>query len=213
MMKVKSLPSFDEHIPWVKGLAYKLSAKALDPSIDSSDLIQEGLLAVHESIENGKGSVGYLKVRAWGAMMTAIVRTDFVSSTMRGRIKKAQEFSREFAQEFHREPTAKELEEVFGEGIEWCMVQASQAVALTHSDGETVERATANAFENIDTGALYKALGTLSSLQREIIELRFMKSKPWNEIQDIVCISKRGTIFYHYKRALDLLREELCGHY
>jgi len=93
-MKAKYLPSIDEHLSWIKSLAYNMARKTVDPSIGWQDLQQEGLLAVHKALQKGTPHIAYLKVRARGAMMDAMRKIHFLPSNrvkLIRQVEKAQE--------------------------------------------------------------------------------------------------------------------------
>lgn len=202
-----------------------MARKAIDPSIGAEDLEQEALFAVYESLKNGVDNRAYLRIRAKGAMIDAIRRTDFVSSSERNRIQEIQKFSLKFAAAHGCEPTSKEIEARFGKKAERALVNHRNSVEMVRgeafeiivSQGDLREGGTTKEVFSLPVDVdrnegveVVEAVAKLPRLQREIVTLRFFEDLPWVEVQERLGLQSKGAMLYHYKAALETLRRLLC---
>lgn len=105
--------------PRIKSIAFHLKAK-LPAHIELSDLISAGTLGLMESLGKFQPDLGirfesFADNRIRGAMLDELRRMDWFSRGLRQKIKKLEQVTREFEQEYGHAPTRDDLMELTGQ--------------------------------------------------------------------------------------------------
>ncbi len=203
-MKAKYLPSIDDHLGWIKSLAYNMARKTVDPSIGWQDLQQEGLLAVYRALQKGTPHIAYLKVRARGAMMDAMRKIHFLPSNRVKLIRQVEKAQAEFGNTHHRSATTKELEKIVQRSDVECSLVArenSRSMITACVSGEK-----GSSVESMD---VLEYVDRLGPIQRELITRRVLKGERWQDVIEAMRL-KRSYALSQFSLALDTLKGMLC---
>lgn len=200
-----------EYMPLIIRLARDLKV-TLPLNVELDDLIQEGLIALLQTIEKYNPRMGasfktYAYTRIRGAMLDYLRKLDFLPKTVRQDMKKLEASILKFHDENGRFPTFEELADVLGLSVEevkslYSELQIKQFLSLDSyfidaKSGETSEFQIASGDdvrENVRKELLYEKLresiNKLSEREKILLSLRFEHELSLKEIAEVLDVTE-----------------------
>ena len=217
------------NVPLVKYVLSKV-ARNLPPHVDRDDLLAAGLLGLTEAahrFEAGRKVPfhSYAIPRIWGAMLDELRRHDWLSTDLRGQVKRLRK-SMDDARQEGRSATAEELAEDLHLSADRLtrLLAISKADRRTSSEGETLNaevgllsaelglRAPRNPYEQAEFSdqkrVLAEAIRNLPEREGQVIVLRYHENLMLQEIGKVLDVTASRACQLH-AQALQRLKRTL----
>jgi RNA polymerase sigma factor for flagellar operon FliA len=219
----------ERNVPLVKYVLSKV-ARNLPPHVDRDDLLAAGLLGLTEAAQRFDAGRkvpfhSYAIPRIWGAMLDELRRYDWLSSDLRGQVKRLRK-SVDDARQKGRAATAEELAEdlhLSADRLTW-LLALSKADRRSSSEGETLNaevsllsselglRAPRNPYEQAEFSdqkrVLAEAIRNLPEREGQVIVLRYHENLMLQEIGKVLDVTASRACQLH-TQALQRLKRAL----
>jgi len=219
----------ERNVPLVKYVLSKV-ARNLPPHVDRDDLLAAGLLGLTEAAHRFDAGRkvpfhSYAIPRIWGAMLDELRRHDWLSTDLRGQVKRLRK-SMDDAQQKGRAATAEELAEDLHLSADRLtrLLALSKADRRSSSDGVTLNaevgllsaelglRAPRNPYEQAEftdqKRVLAEAIRNLPEREGQVIVLRYHENLMLQEIGKVLDVTASRACQLH-TQALQRLKRTL----
>ncbi len=219
----------ERNVPLVKYVLSKVARK-LPPHVDRDDLLAAGLLGLTEAAQRFDAGRkvpfhSYAIPRIWGAMLDELRRYDWLSSDLRGQVKRLRK-SVDDARQEGRPASAEKLAEglhLSADRLAW-LLSLSKADRRTSSEGEALNaevsllssemglRAPRNPYEQAEFSdqkrVLAEAIRNLPEREGQVIVLRYHENLMLQEIGKVLDVTASRACQLH-TQALQRLKRSL----
>ncbi len=220
----------ERNVPLVKYVLSKVARK-LPPHVDRDDLLAAGLLGLTEAAQRFDAGRkvpfhSYAIPRIWGAMLDELRRYDWLSSDLRGQVKRLRQERGRRAARRARPASAEELAEglhLSADRLAW-LLSLSKADRRTSSEGEALNaevsllssemglRAPRNPYEQAEFSdqkrVLAEAIRNLPEREGQVIVLRYHENLMLQEIGKVLDVTASRACQLH-TQALQRLKRSL----
>lgn len=209
-----------QYSPLVKYVAGRVRG-GLPLSVESADLVSEGLIGLMDAIEKFDPDRGwtfqtYAVPRIRGAIIDSIRATDWVPRSVRSKVREIDVASDKLRHDLSREPTDEEICEVTGIALADLRTARRRPTGLVLADEEELAAlddlapAVDAALEDEDTReSLIRALRTLPERDQIVITLYFFEGLTLSEIGQVFDVTE-SRISQLRSRATKSLHEALA---
>jgi len=214
-------------LPMVRKLAWHLSGSG-GPTVEVEDLMQAGLVALTECAQKHDGPsedgfAAYAKLRVRGAMVDMLRSSSPDARGARAKRQRIEQEQSRLAARLGREPSAAELAEALGIGvdelhrlrsdlaetrlssIDECYSENDTAFAADEPDAETL------LLQQEDRTLLIEAIGSLPERHQLVIQLYFVEELNLSEIAAVLGVSI-PRVHQLKASALEKVRAAFAGH-
>ncbi|GAB2780112.1 RNA polymerase sigma factor WhiG [Nocardioides salsibiostraticola] len=210
-----------QYSPLVKYVAGRVRG-GLPLSVESADLVSEGLIGLMDAIEKFDPERGwtfqtYAVPRIRGAIIDSIRATDWVPRSVRSRLREIERVSEKLRHDLTREPTDEEICAAAGIDVAQLRVARARPSGVVRVDEEELAAlddlapAVDAALEDESTReALIAALRTLPERDQIVITLYFFEGLTLSEIGQVFDVTE-SRISQLRSRATKSLRDALAG--
>ncbi|WP_139977514.1 FliA/WhiG family RNA polymerase sigma factor [Nocardioides litoris] len=190
-----------QYSPLVKYVAGRVRS-GLPQTVDSSDLVSEGVIGLMDAIERFEPERGwtfqtYAVPRIRGAIIDSIRAADWVPRSVRSKLREADAAQEALQVRLGRPPTPEEVAAEIGTTVQALRDLRDRASSVTHVEEDEVAAlddlapAVDAALEDADTRrSLLAALATLPERDQVVIALYFFEGLTLGEIGQVLSVTE-----------------------
>lgn len=217
----------ERHVAMVRRMAYRMAAR-YPACVDVEDLVNMGMLGLIDAVDRFEEDrslsfTAYARIRAKGAIVDEMRRTDWVPRSVRDRGDRIRVAKEGLSRDLGREPTEPELakhlgvsEERLRELADHSLIHNVVSMEETLDDEHTLGDAIAGEIESPDANversdfrsAVREAIGGLPERDRMIVEMHYFRELGFKEIGQVLGVTESRVSQLH-TRIMERLRPKL----
>jgi RNA polymerase sigma factor for flagellar operon FliA len=217
----------ERHVGMVRRMAYRMASR-YPACVDVEDLVNMGMLGLIDAVDRFEEDrsisfTAYARIRAKGAIVDEMRRTDWVPRSVRDRGDRLRIAKETLAKDLGREPTELELAKNLGVSEERLreladhslihnVVSMEEGIDDEHTLGDAIAGEVEPPDASVETSdfrmAIRSAIGSLAERDRMIVEMHYFREMGFKEIGQTLGVTE-SRISQLHTRIMERLRPKL----